>query len=109
MDIRTNVRIGGNYMKRYVIKSKIRFLISISLIMIFTVTSLFTLVVNARVNQDTPMALDYVETGDTLWNMSEEYAGDMDIREYISKVIGINDLNSSNIKPGELLYFPIYK
>jgi hypothetical protein len=41
--------------------------------------------------------------------LSEEYAGDMEIREYISRVIEINDLHGANIKPGELLYFPAYE
>lgn len=109
MDTRTNVRIGGNYMKRYVIRSKVRFLISISIFMIFTLSSLFTLAVSARGDKDVTMIADYVEAGDTLWNLSEEYAGDMEIREYISRVIEINDLHGANIKPGELLYFPAYE
>ena len=96
-------------MKRYVIKSKVRFLISISLIMIFAVSSLFTLVVSARGNDEVALMLEYVEEGDTLWGLSQNYSGDMDIRDYISEVMDINDLHSANIKPGELLYLPNYK
>lgn len=96
-------------MKRYIIKNKIRFLISISLIMIFTVSSLFTLVVNAKGNNEVTLIPEYVEEGDTLWNLSTNYSGGMDIRDYISEVMDINDLSSANIKPGELLYFPSYK
>lgn len=96
-------------MKRYIIKSKVRFLISVSLIMIFAVSSLFTLVVSAKGNQDVAMIPEYVEEGDTLWGMSKNHAGDIDIRDYISKVMNVNQLSSANIKPGELLYFPDYK
>jgi hypothetical protein len=109
MEIRTNVRIGGNYMKRYTIKSKLRFLISVSLIMIFSMTSIFTLVVNAKGSSEVSMIPQYVEVGDTIWGLSINYNGEMDIREYISKVMDINDLHSANIKPGDLLYFPEYK
>jgi hypothetical protein len=108
MEKRTNVRIGGNYMKRYVIKSKARFIVSVGIIMIYVI-SFFTLVVSARENQNVILVPEYVEEGDTLWNMSQKYAGDMDIREYIYKVLEINNLRSSNIKPGELLYFPSFK
>lgn len=96
-------------MKRYVIRSKVRFLISISLIIIFSVSSFFTLVVSAKGNQDILMVPKYVEEGDTLWGMSQNHAGDMDIRDYILEVMDVNNLSSANIKPGELLYFPSYK
>ena len=108
MEIRTNVLIGGNYMKRYVIKNKLRFLISISIIMIFSMSSIFTLVVNAKGSNEVSMVPQYVEEGDTIWALSVNYAGEMDIRDYISKVIDINGLQGANIMPGELLYFPIY-
>lgn len=109
MDIRTNVRIGGKYMKRYIIKSKLRFFISISLIMIFSMSSIFILVVNAKGSNEVSMIPQYVEVGDTIWGLSVNYTGEMDIREYISKVMDINDLQNANIKPGELLYFPEYE
>lgn len=96
-------------MKRYVIKSKLRFLVSVSLIVILGVSSLFTLVVSAKSNSEVTLLPEYVEEGDTLWGMSIDYAGDMDIRDYITKVMNVNNLSSANIKPGELLYFPDYK
>ncbi len=95
-------------MKRYIIKSKIRFLVSVSLIMIVAVSSLFTLVVSARGNNEVSLVPEYVEEGDTLWSMSKNHAEDMDIRDYISRVMDINQLKSANIKPGELIYFPDY-
>jgi len=109
MEKRTNVRYGGNYMKRYVIRSKSRFIVSVGIILIFAMSSLFTLAVSARENKDVTMIPEYVEVGDTLWNMSQKHKGDMDIRKYISRVMEINGLQNANIKPGELLYFPGFK
>jgi len=74
-------------MKRFVIRSKSRFIVSIGIIMIFAMSSLFTLAVSARENQDVLMIPEYVEEGDTLWNMSQKHKGGMDIREYISRVM----------------------
>ncbi|MHB1391817.1 MAG: LysM peptidoglycan-binding domain-containing protein [Clostridia bacterium] len=96
-------------MNKYKIKSKERFLVSVSLIMIIAVSSLFTLVVSAKGNNEVTLVPEYVEEGDTLWSLSKSYSGEMDIRDYISRVMDINDLHSAKIMPGELLYFPNYK
>lgn len=96
-------------MKRYIIISKSRFLVSFTLIIIFAVSSLFTLAVSAKDNDEVTLLPEYVEDGDTLWSMSKYHAGDTDIRDYIYKVMDVNQLSSANIKPGELLYFPDYK
>lgn len=96
-------------MKRYVIKSKVRFLFSVSLIMVIAVSSFFTLMVNAKGENEVTLVPQYVEEGDTLWELSLNYVGNNDIRDYICKVMEINNLQSANIKPGELLYFPCYE
>ena len=95
-------------MKRYTVRNKARFISAIGIIII-VMSSFFTLAVSARFNQSVLMVAEYVEEGDTLWNMSQKYTGDIDIREYISRVMEINDLHGANIKPGELLYFPSLK
>lgn len=95
-------------MKGYVILSKSRFLFSASIIMVLLVSLLFTLAVSARAGNDVSMVPEYVEEGDTLWIMSQKYAGDMDIREYIYIVMNVNNLDSANIIPGKLLFFPSY-
>ena len=109
MVIRTNVRIGGIYMKRYVIKSKFRFFVSVSLIMIISMTSIFTLVVSAKDSSGVALIPEYVEAGDTIWELSIDYSGDMDMRDYVSKVIDINKLHGASIRPGDLIYFPKYE
>jgi hypothetical protein len=95
-------------MNKYIIKNKFRFMVSVSLIMIIAVTSVFTLAVSARGNSEVSMIPEYVEEGDTLWSLSSDYSGEMDIRDYIDRVIDINGLQSATIRPGELLYFTKY-
>jgi hypothetical protein len=77
--------------------------------MIFAVSSLFTLAVSAKGSYEVVLMPEYVEAGDTLWDLSLNYSGEMDIRDYISKVMDINNLYSANIEPGKLIYFPNYK
>jgi hypothetical protein len=97
-------------MRKYKIKNKPRFLVSMSLFITIIMLSSFTLAVNAKNSDDLIFASEYVEEGDTLWSLSKPYNNDnTDIREYISKVMEINNLKSANIKPGDLIYFPVYK
>ncbi|MGE5631675.1 MAG: LysM peptidoglycan-binding domain-containing protein [Caulobacteraceae bacterium] len=97
-------------MRRYKIKNRLRFLISMSLLITIMLISFFTLVVSARGSADLELVSKYVEEGDTLWNLSQEYvSNNMDIRDYIIKVMEVNNLKSANIRPGELIYFPIYE
>lgn len=99
---------GDFTMKRYIIKSRVRFLISVSIIIIVAASSFFTLKVNAKEKSEVILIPEYVEYGDTIWNLSKDYSGEMDIRDYIARVMDINGLDSASIKPGELLYFPDY-
>lgn len=96
--------------KRYQIKNRFRFFISLCILMTILFAVLFTSVVSAKSSSDVTMVSRYVEEGDTLWKLSREYIGDhMDIRDYIMTVIEVNHLQSANIKTGDLLYFPQYK
>lgn len=51
----------------------------------------------------------YIEAGDTLWSISEKFAGNKaDIRQLVDEIIEYNNLKSSIIKPGQLIYIPVY-
>lgn len=96
--------------KRYHIKNRFRFFISLSVLMTILFAVLFTSVVSAKSSSDVTMISRYVEEGDTLWKLSREYVDDqMDIRDYIITVMELNHLQSANIKTGDLLYFPQYE
>ena len=49
-----------------------------------------------------------VESGDSLWSIAEQYA-EGDIREYVSKLKRINDLDSAIIYPGQEIKVVRYK
>lgn len=96
-------------MKSYKIINRLRFFISVSLLITVIVLASFTLAVSARNDAGSATVADYVEEGDTLWSLSMQYVREnMDVRDYIKKVMEVNNLQSANIKPGDMLYFPIY-
>lgn len=51
-----------------------------------------------------------VYTGDTLWHIDSEYAGDKtDIRDYIYEIKNLNNLKSDKLIEGKRLIIPVYK
>jgi len=95
-------------MKRFRVISKFRFFITLSVIASILVLSTFSLAVNAKNDTDELLVCAYVKPGDTLWTLSLSYNNDnIDTREYIQKVMKINNLRSANIKPGDIIYFPV--
>jgi hypothetical protein len=71
---------------------------------------MFFIVVNAKSTSTAVLVPVYVSEGDNLWQLSTEHSdGSMDIRNYIDRVMTINNLSDANIKPGELLMFPQYQ
>ncbi len=95
--------------KHYQIKNRFRFFISLCVLMTVLFALFFTSVVSAGSSDQLTMVSRYVEEGDTLWKLSRQYNnGSMDIRDYIQTVMEVNQLQSANIKSGDLLYFPQY-
>lgn len=94
-------------MKKYKIINKFRFGTTLVLLSIVLSIILFSIIVDAK---DTSKELSVpvvVESGDTLWELSRKYNNNSnDIRDYISKVIGLNKMKSANIKAGQMIYFP---
>jgi len=94
-------------MKKYKIVNKSRFFILLSLILIVLFASMFFIVVNAKSTSTVVLVPVYVSEGDNLWQLSTQHTdGKTDIRNYIDKVMTINNLSNANIKPGDLLMFP---
>jgi hypothetical protein len=94
-------------MKRYKVVNKFRFFTTISLIVVLLFASMFFIVVNAKSTSTEVLVPVYVSNGDSLWKLASQYCdGSSDIRSYIDKVIIINKLADSNIKPGDVLMFP---
>lgn len=96
-------------MKKYKIVNKFRFFTTISLILLMVFVSMFFIVVNAKSTSTEVLVPVYVCEGDNLWQLSTQYTdGNMDIRNYIDRVMTINNLTDADIEPGELLMFPKY-
>lgn len=94
-------------MKRYRVINRFRFFTTISLLLLALFFSMFFMVVNALSTSNDVLVPVYVSEGDSLWKLSAQYsAEEMDIRDYINRVIEINKLDNVNIKPGQLLMFP---
>lgn len=50
-----------------------------------------------------------VKSGDTLWSIASNINSNRDIREIIYDIENINNLATSNIKPGDKILIPSYK
>ena len=93
---------------KYRIISKSRFLLFLTIPAVIIFTILLSIKVNAKKDSDLVLKSVFVESGDTLWNISEKYAPDnMDIRDYIDSIIKLNDLKTVMIRPGQMLNMPI--
>ncbi|NBQ93258.1 MAG: LysM peptidoglycan-binding domain-containing protein, partial [Micrococcales bacterium] len=47
-----------------------------------------------------------VMSGQSLWDLAEEYAPNRDPRDFISDLMALNNLNSSSVDPGMQLALP---
>ena len=94
---------------KYKIINRKRFLAFILSILAFiSFVIIFSLSVNAKSCDTISLVPIYVEQGDTLWSLSQKNNNtSLEIRYYIEKVVSLNNLNSSLLEPGQLLYMPI--
>lgn len=55
-----------------------------------------------------PAELSYVtvQSGDSLWSLADEYASGMDPRDWIAEVVLMNQLESSELVPGQQIALP---
>jgi nucleoid-associated protein YgaU len=90
--------------KRYILKNKLRFSASLSVLFIITGTLLFS--TSAYGYRDTGYTTMTVRQGDTLWSIAEKYNKQGDIRKYIYDIKKINKLSSSDIYAGSELLIP---
>ncbi|MCF8002122.1 MAG: LysM peptidoglycan-binding domain-containing protein [Halanaerobiales bacterium] len=51
-----------------------------------------------------------IKNGQTLWQIAEsEFGSDSNIRKYVYQIKQINNLNDSNLSPGQIIKVPIEK
>lgn len=97
-------------MRRLVIVNKKRFMLSTTLIMIilFSIISSIGAVINRVEGYEEPEYIEIVvESGDTIWSLARDCSPkDKDIRESIYRIGVINNLNSYDIFPGQVIKIP---
>ena len=95
--------------KKYRIKSKFRFIVSLIIIsVIATSFNIITGLCNSSAITETQYANVAVEYGDTLWAIADDYTPeDTDIRETIYQICKINNIDASELRPGMILKIPV--
>jgi len=97
--------------KKYKIVSKKRFFTTI-----FTISLLIIIIISLFINDKEAYSSTYIQeyeevivkTGDTLWKIAKEYTPkDYDIRKMVFEIREINNLESADIYPGDLVKVPI--
>jgi len=101
--------MSNNHLKKYKIVNKFRFYLFITTVLIVMFIVFYSFKADAEGLSEKEIAAVYIEAGDTLWSISEKFAGDrIDIRQLVDEIIKYNNLKSSIIKPGQLIYVPLY-
>lgn len=95
--------------KRIYIKNKLKFYTFLTIVFLFSILmmlSIFTHKVEGHEKPNTKIVV--VSKGDTLWDIASKYINiKFDIRDEIYHIKKINDLQTSNIYPGQELIIPI--
>lgn len=89
------------------LKNRKRFFTIIALFVFVVVLLATFLTVNASNPAEKETRLLIVHAGDTLWEIASENCSKGDIRNYISDVKRMNELETSTIYAGQCLYLPI--
>jgi LysM repeat protein len=83
--------------------------LSLKLLFLLTVTAAVFLLYSTRVAAQTPPpppSFHRVVSGDTLWGIASDLETGRDPRAVISEIRLLNDLDSVDIKPGQVLLLP---
>lgn len=97
--------------KKYRIKSKIRFTLFITLLLLFFFSSVGTAL--GAYNSESLTKPVYteilVQSGDTLWNLAQEFGPDnLDTRAVVYEICKINEITADSIFPGQKILIPAY-
>lgn len=95
--------------KRYRIKSKFRFTIFLTLVMVMIILTAGTVVgANDALSLTEPVYTEVqIIPGDTLWELAKEYGpNDRDVRKVIHAICEINDITANDIQPGRSILIP---
>ncbi|MDD2217752.1 MAG: LysM peptidoglycan-binding domain-containing protein [Eubacteriales bacterium] len=99
-----------NNKKKYRIKSRLRFTAFVVVMMLAILTSANGIlgIYDAASLTKIEYKTVSIENGDTLWEIASEYMPDTEIRRAVHKLCTINDLESAQIYPGQIIKVPMY-
>lgn len=102
---------GDTMKKRYVIKSKLRFVIFLTvtlLVLISTVTTVFGLN-NANSTSFKQYDQVQIESGDTIWDIASDYTHkEQDLRKLVYEICQLNDISAEQLQTGEIILVPVH-
>jgi hypothetical protein len=97
------------YRKSYRIRSRFRFCMFITVLLLFLLSLLTPLLLKGNAMGEPQLKIVRVEEGDTLWAIARRtLPRGRDIRDYIIEIKDINSLKDANIFSGTDLRIPIY-
>lgn len=118
IEIRTKVLVWfkeeyamKNRKKSYRIKSKFRFITSLTvtlIVFVFMAFNLLGLDNASSLTKENPIQIE-IQSGDSLWNIACKYGPDhTDIRKIVYDICSLNDITAESIYPGQKILIPDY-
>ena len=97
--------------KKHRIRSKFRFTIFLAVAILVVISLTGTIFgANDAESLTKPVYSEIiVQSGDTLWNLAQEFGPDhKDLREVIFEICKLNDISADGIYPGQAILIPAY-
>ncbi len=97
--------------KKYRIKSRIRFtlFLTVAILVVISVTGTIFGANHAESLTKPVYTEIVVQSGDTLWNLADEFGPDnQDIRKVVYAICQLNDISADSIYPGQMILIPAY-
>ncbi|MGM0445780.1 MAG: cell division suppressor protein YneA [Bacillota bacterium] len=91
-------------------KSNKKLFAVITVIIVLTITLITLYTINGLTEKEVYYKNIEIKNGQTLWKIVEkEFGNDTNIRKYVYQIKKINNLENSNIRPGQVLKIPVQK
>ncbi|MDD3168594.1 MAG: LysM peptidoglycan-binding domain-containing protein [Eubacteriales bacterium] len=97
--------------KKYRIKSKFRFTLFLTIAMVALISITGTMIgANQAESLTKPTYSEIIiQSGDTLWNLAQEFGpDDKDVRQIVYEICKLNDISADSIYPGQEILIPVY-
>ena len=107
--MRQEYRKSSGRKKRYIVKSKFRFITAVVIMMamiIGTATAVIGIGSSTALTKH-ECATEYVNSGETLWSIANEYkSDDTDVRKAVYEICKVNDIKADQLQAGMTLIIP---